>query len=211
MACCLLLAGKWVTKNIDMKHMIFVCCAFVSSMVISSCGGSNSTDNAKDTSAAAASADTLKTPAKVLKSVDKDASDFAMMAASGGMMEVQLGKLAQEKALSQRVKDFGSMMVTDHSKAGDDLKSRVSGLTLTLPDSLSSGDKKEIDKLSQKKGKEFDKAYMNRMLEDHKKDISEFRKAADKLSDSTLKDFAASTLPVLEKHLDSAKAISGKH
>ena len=54
---------------------------------------------------------------------DKDATDFVMKAASGGMMEVELGKVAQDKGKSQRVKDFGNMMVTDHSNANDELKS----------------------------------------------------------------------------------------
>jgi putative membrane protein len=52
---------------------------------------------------------------------------------------------------------------------------------------------------------------MNMMLDDHKKDVAEFRKAADKCTEPSLKDFASKTLPVLEKHLDSAKAITGKH
>ena len=61
-----------------------------------------------------------------------------------------------------------------------------------------------------KKGKDFDKAYVNMMVDDHKKDIAEFRKCADNCSDSTIKNFAATTLPVLEKHLDSIQAIAAK-
>jgi putative membrane protein len=152
--------------------------------------------------------DSAKAVNKVVQPVQKDASDFAVAAANGGMMEVQLGKLAQEKGVSQRVKDFGAMMVRDHSAAGDQLKSIASMLNITLPDSVSDDARKEMDNLQKKKGKDFDKAYVDMMLDDHKKDIAEFRKCADNCSDSTIKAFAANTLPTLEKHLDSVQAIA---
>ena len=126
------------------------------------------------------------------------------------MMEVALGKIAQEKAVSSRVKAFGAMMVEDHSEANSHLKSIASELNIALPDSVSDDARKEMDKLSMKKGKDFDKAYVDMMVDDHKKDIAEFRKCADKCSDSTIKNFAYVTLPVLEKHLDSIQAIAGK-
>lgn len=147
---------------------------------------------------------------KVVQPVQKDASDFAVAAANGGMMEVELGKVAQEKGVSKRVKDFGAMMVKDHSEANDNLKLIASRLNITLPDSVSDDSRKEIDKLKMKKGKDFDKAYVDMMLDDHKKDIAEFRKCADNCSDSSIKSFASTTLPTLEKHLDSVQSISGK-
>ncbi|HEX4850239.1 MAG TPA: DUF4142 domain-containing protein, partial [Puia sp.] len=147
---------------------------------------------------------------KETKPVAKDASDFAMNAADGGMMEVESGKLASEKAVNPRVKGFGAMMVKDHSAANEKLKSLASSLNIALPDSVSKDGQDEINKLAKKKGKDFDKAYMDMMVSDHEKDVSEFRKAADNLSDSTIKDFASRTLPTLEMHLDSAKAIAGK-
>src|SRR5690242_3587027 len=97
--------------------------------IIQSCGSGtenkDSTDSAKsvnsdrDTSSITSS-DTNKTNANTGTGlpVDKDVADFAVKAASGGMMEVELGKLAQQKAVSQRVKDFGAMMEKDHSQAG---------------------------------------------------------------------------------------------
>jgi putative membrane protein len=64
--------------------------------------------------------------------------------------------------------------------------------------------------MKMKKGKDFDKEYVSMMLDDHKKDIAEFRKCADNCSDSTIKSFAYNTLPVLEKHLDSIQVIANK-
>jgi putative membrane protein len=98
-------------------------------------------------------------------------------------------------------------MITDHSKAGDDLKQVAVAKNITLPADLSDDAKKEMEKLNKKTGKDFDKAYMDMMLDDHKKDVKDFEKAADKCKDADLKNFATTTLPVLKKHLDSAQAI----
>src|SRR6185312_9449334 len=154
--------------------------------------------------------DSAKTVNKVVQPVQKDASDFAVAAANGGMMEVELGKIAEEKAVNKKVKDFGAMMVKDHTAANDNLKSVAGMLNITLPDSVSDDTRKEIDKLKMKKGKDFDKAYVDMMLDDHKKDIAEFRKCADNCSDSSIKSFASTTLPTLEKHLDSIQSIAGR-
>jgi putative membrane protein len=192
-------------------------CVFLLMCMLSSCGSSgDSKDTAKDSvvrndSVAALKPDSSGSANRTKKRVDNDASEFASRAAEGGMMEVELGQLANERAVSQRVKDFGAMMVKDHKAANAELRSVVGSLDISLPSMVSGGDKKEMDKLNKKNGKDFDKAYMNMMLDDHRKDVTEFRRAADKCSETSLRDFASKTLPVLEKHLDSAKAITGKH
>ena len=151
--------------------------------------------------------DSAKAANKEIKAVQPDASNFALKAADGGMMEVELGKIAESNAANHRVRAFGEMMVRDHSQANDNLKSIAGSLNIVLPDSVSNDSKKEIDDLKKKKGKDFDKAYVKMMVEDHKKDIDEFRKCADNCSDSSIKAFAAATLPVLQKHLDTAKRL----
>jgi len=152
-------------------------------------------------------ADTSSTKMSQATPLNKDDSEFIIKAASGGMMEVELGKLAQDKAASQRVKDFGNMMVTDHSKANDDLKSLASSKNITVPSALGKEEQEDVDKLSKKSGADFDKAYMKMMLDDHKKDVAEFKKCSTKSDDADIKDFTIKTQPVLQKHLDSAKAI----
>ena len=161
-----------------------------------------------DTATTAAAA----APAAPSTPVDKKSADFAMEAAQGGMMEVQLGSYAQQNALSERVKAFGAMMVRDHSKANDELKSIATTKSITLPADMSdSKEKKEMNELMKKTGKDFDKAYMKMMVEDHKKDVKAFEDASKDVKDTELKNFASSTLPVLKVHLDSAKAIAGKY
>jgi putative membrane protein len=198
-----------------MKKLVVSFCLISSIYAFQGCGNSSEAGN-KDTvdSAKSINDSTRKTAdtssSNMAQPVDKMTADFAVKAASGGMMEVQLGKIAREKAVSQRVKDFGAMMVQDHSKAGDELKTRAASQNITLPATPGSDEQKMIDKLSDKSGKDFDKAYMDMMLNDHEKDIAEFRKASDKCTNPSIKEFAYQSLPVLEKHLDSAKAITGK-
>ncbi len=142
--------------------------------------------------------------------VDKDVAEFAVEAANGGMMEIDLGKMAQEKAASERVRNFGSMMVRDHTMLADRLKAIAKSKNIALPATTGNDAQKHMDELSKKSGSDFDKAYMSMMLDDHKKDLKTFQKNADGSKDSDIKGFAAGAVPVIQRHLDSARAITGK-
>jgi putative membrane protein len=134
---------------------------------------------------------------------------FLTEAASGGMAEVELGKMASTKAQNAEVKKFAEMMVADHSKANDELKSLASKKNITLPTSPIAKHQSVIQELQGKSGAEFDKAYVEDMLEDHEKDVDEFEKQSSN-PDADVKAFAAKTLPTLKKHLEAIKAIHGK-
>lgn len=138
---------------------------------------------------------------------DDDDSEFAVEAASGGMMEVELGRMAQEKATNARVKSFGAMMVTDHSKANEELKSLAASKNITLPTTLGEKHQKHVDDLSKLTGAEFDKEYVKLMVDDHKEDISKFEDAAKNCKDADLKSFATKTIPTLQKHYEEIQAI----
>jgi putative membrane protein len=140
----------------------------------------------------------------------EDDSEFAVAAADGGLMEVKLGELAKTNAASADVKKFGEMMVTDHSKASDELKALATRKNITLPAALSDDKQKKYDDLAQKKGKEFDKAYISFMVDDHKEDISEFEEAAKEAKDPDVKAWAEGKLPTLKHHLEAAEALNKK-
>ena len=135
---------------------------------------------------------------------------FVKNAAQGGMAEVELGKLATEKASSDDVKQFGQRMVDDHSKANDQLKQIASQKSIDVPSDLNAKDKATKDRLEKLSGPAFDRAYMKHMVTDHTKDVAEFKKQANTGSDSDIKGFASSTLPTLEDHLKMAKDINAK-
>jgi len=136
-----------------------------------------------------------------------DDAEFIVKAASGGMMEVELGKMAQEKGQSQRVKDFGAMMVKDHTKANEELKALAGQKGIALPAAPGEDHQKHIDELAKLSGAEFDKRYIELMEKDHDHDVEEFKEAADEAKDAAVKAFAAKTLPTLQQHHDQVKAI----
>jgi putative membrane protein len=133
---------------------------------------------------------------------------FVREAAQGGMAEVELGKLATEKASSDEVKKFGQRMVDDHTKAGNELKQIAGEKGIVVSQQLSAKDKMTKDRLSKLSGEQFDKAYMADMVKDHTQDVADFQKEANSGADSDVKNFAAKTLPTLQDHLREAKQIA---
>ncbi|MGN6539891.1 MAG: DUF4142 domain-containing protein [Ginsengibacter sp.] len=148
--------------------------------------------------------------ANAVATVGSDEQDFAKDAAAGGMMEVQLGNIAQKNSSTKAIQDFGKMMVDDHSKINDNLKDLASKKNVALPSTVTEKQQKDIDKLSKETGTEFDKDYVSMMVNDHKDDIAAFKKAGDKMKDADFKDFVIKTLPTLQKHLDAIQAIKKK-
>lgn len=136
-----------------------------------------------------------------------DDTSFAIQAADAGMTEIALGNLAQQKAGSKQIKDFGEMMVKDHTKANEELITIVENKPITLPNSPSEKHMEQISLLESKTGAEFDSAFSDMMLMDHDKAVKLFEKASSTLKDTQLKEYAAKTLPTLEEHLKHAKKL----
>ena len=137
----------------------------------------------------------------------KDDAEFAVKAASGSMMEVELGNMAATNGASQLVKDFGRQMVADHSQANQELKSVAASKNITLPAAPGDDKQKMIEDLRTKRGTDFDKAYIDMMVSDHKDDIDEFQKEADKGNDPDIKQWASSKVPTLQHHHQMAQDI----
>jgi putative membrane protein len=135
--------------------------------------------------------------------------DFIMDAAMGGLMEVELGRVAAQRGTSDAVKQFGQRMVDDHSKANTELMTLAQSKGITLPTTLDDKHRNELTKMSAMTGAEFDRAYSKLMLSDHKKDVSEFEKQSTRGTDPDLKAFATQTLPTLQEHLQMAKMLPG--
>ncbi|HZS16917.1 MAG TPA: DUF4142 domain-containing protein [Candidatus Udaeobacter sp.] len=123
---------------------------------------------------------------------------FMHKAAKGGMMEVAMGRMAEQNAQSDDVKSFGKRMVTDHGKANDELKSIAARKNVHLPSKEPSG------KWSS------DKEYIDMMVKDHEKDLAEFKEEASSGSDPDLKKFADDTAKMIQEHLDLAKETQSK-
>lgn len=132
---------------------------------------------------------------------------FAVDAADGGTAEVELGKMAQQKAANPQLKEFGAMMVSDHSMINNEMKNIAKNKGITLPKIMSDDLQKLRKKLYKKSGKEFDRAYLAAMIKDHKQDIRTFEAAIKELRDTDLRRFAGINLPILKKHLSIIEKI----
>jgi putative membrane protein len=132
--------------------------------------------------------------------------EFVMNAAEANIAEIDLGTLAQAKALSTDVKTFGKRMVDDHQKALDRLKTVATSEKITLPTHLDSKDQSLKDRLETLSGAAFDRAYMNAMVRDHRQDVANFRAEMKDAKVADVKQYATATLPTLEEHLRLAQS-----
>jgi putative membrane protein len=132
---------------------------------------------------------------------------FVTEALKAGMAEVEHGKLASQKATNAKVKAFGQQMVTDHTKAGDELKTIASAKQITPPTSMDPKHQTAHDKLMKLSGAEFDRAYMADMVTDHQKAVADFTAEANSGTDPQVKAFAVKTLPTIQGHLKMAQEL----
>ena len=163
-------------------------------------------DKPKDPKDVATETNDKKDDAKAL-GVSEDDSKFMVFAADGGMTEVEASKLAQSMGTSKQVKEFADQMIKDHTMAGNELKSLAATKNVTLPATVGEDHQKAITDLSNKKGADFDKAYVSMMVDDHQKTADKFKDASENCKDADIKAFAAKTLPIIQGHLDHVKAL----
>jgi putative membrane protein len=149
----------------------------------------------------------LSAPVWALAASNPDES-FFKHAAEGGMAEVEDGMLAQDKGNSQAVKDFGAMMVKDHSAANDKLQSLAASESVKLPESASITQGAEHDKLKVLSGDTFDKSYIKGQIKAHQQTVALFKKEIASGQDAGAKEFATATLPTIQAHLKSIRQIA---
>ncbi|HTL07839.1 MAG TPA: DUF4142 domain-containing protein [Chitinophagaceae bacterium] len=200
-----------------MRNLLSLSALIALTMAVSSCGNNASTDPkeaAEKANDAKLDSNTARTDSggnantanagTAIASAEPDV-DFAVAAADGGMMEVELGTMASKKGVSPEIKKLGAMMVKDHSAANNELKAVAKTKNITLPAGLSDKCRKKVQDLTEKTGADFDKAYADLMVSDHKDDIDEFKKEANSGKDSVLTAWARKKVPVLEHHLMMAE------
>ena len=151
-------------------------------------------------------------------------TEFVEDAASSGMTEVKLGELAQQKAQSAEVKQFAEMMTRDHTKGGEALKQIAKQHSITVPSQPDDDHTELINRLSQQSGAEFDREYMDAMVESHENmiDLLQTRASEDRFGDNkgavqpegsdnpveaALNQFASNTLPTARRHLEEARRV----
>jgi len=139
-----------------------------------------------------------------------DDGEFVQKAASGGLHEVALGKIAASRAKLSAVKKFGERMVTDHSKANEALKKAAAAAGLSVPEMMNEQHQKEVDRFKNYSGSDFDGDFIKHAIVDHEEDVALFSRASKAAVNPAIKDFATQTLPVVREHLKVAKKIQSR-
>ena len=139
-------------------------------------------------------------PSPRAPSSDALSDDFAQKAAAGGLAEVEAGRLAQTKAGDKAVRNLAARMVRDHAKANSELMRILQKSGRQPPSGLDADGRSMMDKLNSASGREFDRAYITAMVEDHDKDVQAFSECAKSCGDRAVKAFAAKTLTVIRRH-----------
>ena len=135
--------------------------------------------------------------------------NFVAKAAEGGRMEVELGQLAQGRASSDAVKQFGQRMVEDHGAANQELMQLAANKGMKLDDKTPKPDRL-MERLSKLQGPDFDREYVKAMVKDHKQDVAEFKRMHSGAVDPNLKAWVDKTLPKLEDHLKTIEGIQAQ-
>ncbi len=181
--------------------------------LLAACNKAPSADStAADTTAPAAAmpdanpAATVPTPAN-----EASAPDFVQKAAVGDMFEIQSSKIALQRSTNKDVKDFARMMISGHTKTTADLKAAIkaSGQALTPPAALPDDKQAALDDLKKADAKDFDKKFMDAQVDGHQQALDLMARYTKDGDVAPIKDFAAKTGPVVQQHLDKAKAIQG--
>jgi putative membrane protein len=213
-----------------MKRIGLLSAAFAAMLTVA-CGGdaNNERTAANDTAAvgtAGEGANPNANPAADRNNVSNGSRDWVEDRLVGGMTEVKLGELASQKARNADVKAFGRMMVQDHTKAGEELKQLASQHNIQAPAQLDDEHRDKVDRLSKLQGAEFDREYMNQMVDDHENTLEALEERLEKQGndenatytpkqndnrvDAQLNQWAAKTVPTVQKHLARARQLNDK-
>ena len=136
--------------------------------------------------------------------------EFVNKATTGNLAEVELGRVAAQRAARPSVRSFGERMVTDHGRSNADLASLARSKGIEAPTALEPSQQAVRDRLSALNGNDFDRAYMSEMVRDHTEDIALFERAAETSTDPELKAWAAQSLPMLREHLALARQVNSE-
>jgi putative membrane protein len=135
---------------------------------------------------------------------------FVMKVSAADLAEINLGRVAARQASDSAVKQFAQRLVDDHTKASADLLRIANKRSLPAAQTMDAQHRQLQDKLLTLKGADFDRAYLNQMVDDHKKAIALFETASKTAKDADLKAFVSKALPHLREHLKMAQDLAAK-
>lgn len=187
-----------------MKRMMQISAALVLAAAVTACAG----DDARETDVPATGTGGAVTGTTGTLEGDRD---FVEEHLAMGNAEVELGRLAEERATHADVKEFAAMMVREHQAAGEELK-RIAGsaapnTTARMPNEVDEELTELREEMAKLTGRDFDRRYIDEMIEDHEDAIDDLENKAERASHPEVKAWAAKTLPSVRQHLERAKSI----
>ncbi len=188
-----------------MKYFILVFSMFTFSLVACDSGGSENNMNDSTTNPVEHAENRND---NLPDSADDDADEM-VDAAHSGLMEIAMAQHALKQAQSAEVRKVAQTILDDHKQMNTDLKALAAKKNITLPEALPKKEQDDIDK-NDKKGKEYDKSYLDDVIKMHEKDIDEIKDAAEDSKDGDVKKLFGDAIPKLQRHLDMAKAAREK-
>lgn len=188
-----------------MKKISLVTMIVLAALSFQACN--NAAKDSKDTADSLNAVKDSTTDGSTGIAVDKMDAEFATKLANGGLAEVALGKLAESKTTNPQIKEFAGMMVMDHGKANEELIAIAKTKNITLPVAPDEEHQKKLNDLSTKTGKDFDTAYVDAMVDGHKKTVDLLEDASKNCKDSDLMALATKLLPTVKGHLAKIEAI----
>jgi putative membrane protein len=135
-------------------------------------------------------------------------AEFVKKAYSGNLHEIELGKIAKERAADPDVKKFAERMITDHTKANDELKEAAREANIPVPEKMEAEHQDHVNKFRDHRGEDFDRVYMRHMVEGHEKTLNLYTRAAREVQNERLKAYVEKTIPTVKQHLEQARKIS---
>lgn len=147
-------------------------------------------------------------PAMAQEKAGKESQTFITKAIEGNMAEIEMGKLAQQQGMSEKVKTYGAMLVKDHSDANAKAMDVAKQIGVTPPSSPTKMQMTDHDHMSKLSGDKFDSEFSTHMVMDHKKDVADYKRQAGMKNMDPTVTYASDTLPTLEKHLEAAQALT---
>jgi len=179
--------------------------------LVSACNDTSDTESTTYNSTSSTTATDTNTNTTNNVVTDEKSSEFLKKVTNSGMAEIQLAKLAQQKATIDAVKNFAAMLERDHTAVNQQVKTLADQRSVALPTTVSDDKQKMYTDMDKMTGKTFDKDYISMMVKAHNDGISLFEDTRSNASDIDVKNFADKTLPALKMHLDSAKAIQKRY
>jgi putative membrane protein len=185
-----------------MKRVMQLTAALAMAFAVTACAGDDGREN-ENTAATGTGGRVAGTSGTM--DVDRD---FVEEHLEMGNAEIELGRLAQEKATHPDVKEFGAMMVRDHQMAAKELREIASKANITADTAEAREGHAELEEeLGKLTGREFDRRYIEEMIDDHQEAVQDLESKAENASNPEVKAWASKTLPKVRQHLERAQAI----